>query len=81
MTSGDVIASVVGWVILLSAALWYVRRIKHPTLTLVVVACYMLGLEGQQMPGRVGAVLAFAVALPAWRLAVGTIRRPRRVSP
>ncbi len=49
-------------------------------LTSVVAAWYALGLKGKQVPGILGGVIALVVVIPAWRFAVGTIRRPSKLS-
>jgi hypothetical protein len=96
----DILFSVIGWVVILGSALWYVRRIKHParklagafglflgifggitiaTLVVVVGIVYALGMEHLDAGfASIGAVLALAVIIPAWRFAVAAIRRPYR---
>ena len=98
----EVLFSAIGWAVMLCAALWYVRRVKHPerklagafglflgifggitlaALVVVVSIIYALGMEHRDAGfGTIGALLALAVVIPAWRVAVATIRRPKATS-
>ena len=96
----EILFSVIGWMVILGAALWHVGRIKHPdrklagafglflgifggitiaALVVVVGIVYALGIEHRDAgSASIGAVLALAVIIPAWRFAVTAIRRPYR---
>jgi hypothetical protein len=51
--------------------------ITMAAITVVVGVIYALGLEGRGgLPPSVGAMVAIIVIIPAWRMAVNTIRRP-----
>ena len=101
MALGDIVVSVAGWVVMLGAAPWYVRRTKHPDrklasafgvflgifggitlagLSVIVGIWFALGLENSRVPGAAAAVFALPVVIPAWRAAVGAIRRPGKES-
>jgi hypothetical protein len=46
MTFSDIVGSLAGWIVILGVALWYVRRVKHPSRGLASAFGIFVGIFG-----------------------------------